>query len=247
MIGIYKIENLINHKFYIGQSINIEERYKQHIYKAFNSNELAYNSAIHQAFRKYGLENFKLEVIEECKIEQLDERERYWIKKLNTLTPNGYNILSGGQQNKISDKRICPICGKVMTLGANMCLDCYLKEKSKHLPTPEELKEKIIEYNGNFTKVGQFYGINANSVKKWCKKYNMPYYTDDYKIKPQKKPSKIAVDQLDPKTGDLIQTFESANAAAHSLGKNRGSHITEACQGKFNIIYGYRWQYHKDF
>ena len=125
MIGIYKIENLINHKFYIGQSINIEERYKQHIYKAFNSNELAYNSAIHQAFRKYGLENFKLEVIEECKIEQLDERERYWIKKLNTLTPNGYNILSGGQQNKISDKRICPICGKVMTLGANMCLDCY--------------------------------------------------------------------------------------------------------------------------
>ena len=126
-----------------------------------------------------------------------------------------------------------------MTKGADLCLNCYLKEKSKHLPSAEELKEKLIEYNGNFTQVGKLYGVIDNSVRKWCKKYGMPYHSSDYKVKPQKKPNKIPVDQLDPNTGDIIQTFESANAAAHSLGKNRGSHITEACQGKFNIIYGY--------
>lgn len=247
MIGIYKIENLVNHKLYVGQSIDIEERYKQHIYKAFNNNERAYNSAIHQAFRKYGIENFKLEVIEQCNIDELDEKEIYWIKQLDTISPNGYNISLGGQFNKASNKRFCPLCGEVMTKGADLCLNCYLKEKSKHLPSAEELKEKLIEYNGNFTQVGKLYGVIDNSVRKWCKKYGMPYHSSDYKVKPQKKPNKIPVDQLDPNTGDIIQTFESANAAAHSLGKNRGSHITEACQGKFNIIYGYRWQYHKDF
>ena len=60
MIGIYKITNKINNKIYIGQSIDIKERWKQHFYKAYNKKESGYNSAIHQAFRKYGYENFLL-------------------------------------------------------------------------------------------------------------------------------------------------------------------------------------------
>ena len=90
MIGIYKIINNINGKIYVGQSIDIKERWKQHLYKAYNEKELGYNSAIHQAFRKYGYENFSFEIIEECEIEELDNKECYWIRELNTLTPNGY-------------------------------------------------------------------------------------------------------------------------------------------------------------
>lgn len=98
MIGIYKIINKINGKIYIGQSIDIEERWKQHKYKTFNANGNAYNSAIHQAFRKYGVENFEYQVIELCSVEELDTKEIYWIEKLNTLAPNGYKILPGGQK-----------------------------------------------------------------------------------------------------------------------------------------------------
>ena len=47
MIGIYKITNNINGKIYIGQSIDIKERWKQHLYKAYNKKEIGYNSAIH--------------------------------------------------------------------------------------------------------------------------------------------------------------------------------------------------------
>ena len=59
MIGIYKITNLINDKKYVGQSIHIDRRWKEHIYQNRNS-------AIHQAIEKYGIENFIFEIIEEC-------------------------------------------------------------------------------------------------------------------------------------------------------------------------------------
>lgn len=67
--GIYKITNQINGKCYIGQSVNIERRWQEH--KRFNSREQL--AIIHQAFRKYGLENFSFEILEECSQEQLDD------------------------------------------------------------------------------------------------------------------------------------------------------------------------------
>lgn len=76
-IGIYKIINTVNGKVYVGQSINIYERWAQHKYKSIYPEELGYNSAIHAAMRKYGFENFIFEIIEECEPELLDERERY--------------------------------------------------------------------------------------------------------------------------------------------------------------------------
>ena len=75
MTGIYKITNRINGKNYIGQSINIKFRWKQHEQEAKGERR---NSLLYQAMRKYGLENFSFEVIEECDREQLDAREDYW-------------------------------------------------------------------------------------------------------------------------------------------------------------------------
>ena len=75
MVGIYKITNKANGKIYVGQSIDIEERWKQHRWKAFNCNEVGYHSAIHAAMRKYGLDNFAYEVLEQCAAEELDEKE----------------------------------------------------------------------------------------------------------------------------------------------------------------------------
>lgn len=85
MIGIYKIENLVNHKNYVGQSIHIERRWIEHCIPSSNS-------LISKAIHKYGKENFSFQILEECTIEELDEKEMYYINKYNTLTPNGYNI-----------------------------------------------------------------------------------------------------------------------------------------------------------
>lgn len=91
MIGIYKIENKINHKVYIGQSQNIERRWSNHVSSA---GKMKYKMS--QALGEFGVENFSFEVIEECPIELLDEREIYWIKYYNSMVPNGYNMIEGG-------------------------------------------------------------------------------------------------------------------------------------------------------
>lgn len=244
MIGIYIITNKLNGKIYIGQSINIEERWKQHIYKAFNENEIGYNSAIHQAFRKYGVENFDFSVLEECDQEELDDKEIQWIKDKNSMSPNGYNILAGGQKIRANlEKRKCPICGEIMSKGASQCLKCYLKERRKNIPSKQELLEQLDKNNGNFSAVGRFYNVTDNAVRDWCKKYNISCSSKDYKKQIKKEPCKKRVRQIDINTNQVIAEFESIIAAAKSLGKNKSSHIVEVCKGKLKQAYGYKWEY----
>jgi len=91
-VFIYKITNHINSKVYIGQtSRKIEERWRNHCRK--NHTTTAINSAI----KKYGKENFTIEILF-CVLqsEHLDTAERFFIKYYNCLAPNGYNLDSGG-------------------------------------------------------------------------------------------------------------------------------------------------------
>lgn len=98
--GIYKITNLINNKSYIGQSIRIENRFKDHCKKSSTS-------LISRAIQKYGKENFSFEILEICLPEQLDEREQYWIKYYDCCAldgiEKGYNQTRGGQFHRIDD------------------------------------------------------------------------------------------------------------------------------------------------
>ena len=95
--GIYVITNIINNKQYVGLSKNCYKRWADHYSKCYNSNkEDDIKKALYMAMRKYGRENFTFQIIEECPEEQLSEREKYWIEKLNTYH-NGYNETPGGE------------------------------------------------------------------------------------------------------------------------------------------------------
>ena len=87
---IYRIHNSITGKDYIGQTIrSLEERTAEHIRKN--------NSVISKAIKKYGIENFVIEEIDSAStIEELNEKEIYWISKYNSIVPNGYNQCIGG-------------------------------------------------------------------------------------------------------------------------------------------------------
>lgn len=305
--GIYKITNSINGKSYIGQSTDIYRRWRTEIADSNNVNSHSYNYPLMRAFRKYGVDNFIFEIIEECKNEELNKKEMYWIDYFNTFF-HGYNQTLGGdttiRQPKenvvgvISDltktnmlhkdiaakwhmseemvqgintgrywkhradyplqKRAikisyCEKCGKEITKGCKLCIDCYdsLRTQNSNRPSKDVLIKDLYNYNGNFTKVGEKYGVSSNSIKKWCKKYDIPNKSSDYKVRTEKKakekikPFKIGVVQLDIESDIEIKTFDSISEAAKSLGLNNKccTHISDVCKGKRLTAYGYKWKF----
>lgn len=96
---IYKAVNKINGKVYIGQTKKLLEKrlYEHKHYKL---------GCFGSAIEKYGWEAFDVIIIEYClNNEEMNEREKYWIKYFNSIDPNGYNLTSGGEGLKnISDK-----------------------------------------------------------------------------------------------------------------------------------------------
>lgn len=90
--GIYKLTNLINGKIYIGQSRDIANRMRYHIQDSKRVNDKRGQNPLYEAMRKYGHENFKLEILEICEEAELDEREAYYIKLYDSTNPDkGYN------------------------------------------------------------------------------------------------------------------------------------------------------------
>ena len=91
---IYIIKNTINNKVYIGQTkVSLKLRFQSHLSAARNGKDYI----IGKALRKYGEENFYIELLEECTIEELNEREKYWISYFNaTNSKFGYNMSIGG-------------------------------------------------------------------------------------------------------------------------------------------------------
>lgn len=104
--GIYKITNLINGKCYIGQSVDILRRWRNHKETSKNPSKEAYEYPLYRAFRKYGLENFSFEILEECKKEELDIKETFYINKYNSLN-EGYNqVLVGQGGTKVTPQEV---------------------------------------------------------------------------------------------------------------------------------------------
>lgn len=239
MIGIYKIENIINHKKYIGQSIDIYKRWERHKHIFNNKNSHSYEYPLYKDIRKYGLENFDFKIIEECDKDLLDEREKYWIKYYDSFF-NGYNQTFGGESGCRLDKSVlikilyllkntnliqkeialqcniseemvqgintgrywndggeypirkpkeakksyCVDCGCEIFRGATRCKCCESKRKKEisyeqMKVSKEELNELIHKYP--FTKIGEMFGVSDNTIRKWCKKYELPYRTKDLK------------------------------------------------------------------
>lgn len=90
---IYRITNKVNGKSYIGQTrYTLEFRWRQHQHKSDNT-------YFHNAIRKYGKDNFTIEILEECNISDLDSKEIFYIAKYDTFN-NGYNLTIGGSGNR---------------------------------------------------------------------------------------------------------------------------------------------------
>lgn len=90
---IYKYTNKVNNKNYIGKTNRPNRRKYEHLYSSANNSQYVF----HKAIRKYGIHSFDYEILEEIAGAEWEDRETFYIKKFNSLVPNGYNVATGGQ------------------------------------------------------------------------------------------------------------------------------------------------------
>ena len=148
--GIYCIQNKVNQKRIIGQSIDMYSRWKQHKSKLIKNKH--YNKYLQRAWNKYGEENFEFSILEECenKKEILNEREIYWIAFYNTFLNRfkGYNETPGGDglskvsqyiKNKISKT----LSGRKLSMKHRQNISKYLKGRSYEQRFGEEKASKL--------------------------------------------------------------------------------------------------------
>lgn len=100
--------------------------------------------------------------------------------KRGIKTINKDSLYFKEQQNRGSQDNYCVDCGKQITKGATRCKDCFNKKRQTvERPSPEQLKQELCETN--FVEVGRKYGVTDNTIRKWCKGYNMSTSAKDYK------------------------------------------------------------------
>lgn len=105
MPEIYKITNLINQKIYIGYTKHTAQyRFQQH-WQGRNEKD---GSLLHKALKKFGKNNFSVETVERISEDEWAEKEQYYIEFYNSLVPNGYNIIPGGNKPPLKDREKNP-------------------------------------------------------------------------------------------------------------------------------------------
>lgn len=149
--SIYIIKNKINSKVYIGQTSNIHQRWAQ--YKSAAKN-IPDKQLITKAMKKYGIENFYVEILEDSIID-FNEREKYWINKYDSISPNGYNILVGGDGlgSGVDNPNSLIKTSKILNLIINDIK--YSKESLETIAEKYKLPYSTIQ------------GINSGKLKKY--------------------------------------------------------------------------------
>lgn len=140
MIGIYKITNTVTNQCYIGQSSRIERRWMEH-----KTPKARGNNRLHDDMKKYGIENFTFEVIEECEQSKLSERELHYIRKMKPF----YNTV-----------------GKKVSKETRAKITNTLKEYWKTLP--DDKRNSIIQNNLKGPKKG--HEVSEKTRRKISKK-----------------------------------------------------------------------------
>ena len=157
MAIIYKITNKVNGKVYIGQTKTpLNQRMNKHYSRANCIEDI---TGIDAAIRKYGKENFDVEIIDTCTEEQLDDLERFYIAKYDSYE-NGYNLTRGGQDG----------IGSKLNIDVDAAYQIYLREKSmkkaaKIIGCSDKTLSNLFRENGKDTTIFQMSHVDENLKK----------------------------------------------------------------------------------
>lgn len=210
---IYLIENTINGHKYVGQTrLKLKRRLHHHYLESKRFTQ----RPLYRAINKYGIGKFKVSILEKCDIEELDDKERHWISKLNTFKdPQHYNCTDGGEGSVISEDTKERI-SKVM----------------KNVPRDEKWCESIRESQKKKLNKGERWGFMNPGINGDGK-----HSRRRIKATPESNPSGCQNVVI---TDDKVLIFESMIEAAKYV-NGAPSNISRAVKENW-VAYGYRWE-----
>lgn len=161
---IYKIENKLNGKIYIGQTRRSpKKRWNEH-YRNNKSN-------IGNDLNNYGINNFTFSVLEEVKLDDLNDKEIFYIAENDCLYPNGYNLTSGGHSSSHTENTIEKIRKSKLGKPRSKETKDKIREKLLGIPLSEERRINISKAHYKKVKCIET-GIIYNSVQEAAKDTN---------------------------------------------------------------------------
>ena len=139
---IYKITNTITNKCYVGQTQRtMNKRFQEHI----RHSKHGVITCLYNAMRKYGVENFEIvEIDRATTADELNQKEIYWISKLNTMSPNGYNEMAGGDNNPMNSEFVQnKHKNKMQSADVRQKISQTMKQFRKEHPFSVEHRERL--------------------------------------------------------------------------------------------------------
>lgn len=211
---IYKITNSINQKCYIGKTLRtVEERWKEHC-KEYKRQRVE-KRPLYNAMKKYGLDCFNVEIVEECSEEELGKREQYWIETYGTYR-NGYNATYGGDGKPYIDRRaVCDLYSKYKKM----------KTVAKIMGLGRDTVSTILKENN--IEIVTHYDCGNNKPRK-------PVVMKD-------KETDTVIRYFNSCAEAARWLVE--NKKSKSLLSGLRGHISSVCAGKRQTVAGYKWEY----
>ncbi len=263
---IYKITNKLNNKCYIGQTINdVENRWNDHR-KCIGTQTGC--PGLRRAFEKYGLDNFKFEIIIICFDKDMSKYEKEYIKKYDSYN-NGYNLTHGGEEGGFFKgcKHTLENVAKIKQHWANYNANPdNMKLRSERMKTkyadPKNREEhgKIMKEayahiiaEGRFIKQSKHISTETKqkireSIQKYYntigQSYNLLKKYDEFKKHHSERMTQINGQKVSQYslTGEFIKTYDSIKIAAKETNGSFKS-IGHSLRGRAKSSGGYLWQY----
>lgn len=247
MYQIYKITNQKNGMVYIGSSIEVERRWRQHKEASINEKDHHYNYPLMIAFREFGIANFTFEVVDTLPDHQaMIKAEHDWIVKENCVVPNGYN-----QTHQTDSPLLDPVIAKKMS-------DTKRAKYGKRVCEIDENKN-ILEIWDSLAEAGEKTGLDRFKISDVCNGKRLTTgnrvfrFLDeaDNILIPVEKVNQVQTNRITKASkkvvkmtleGEILQVYDSIALAAADTGCD-SSAISKVCRGQRNKCGGFKWEF----